>query len=407
MSNAIARSVTTASVAPPDLRGTRLLEFCDYYGPASMGGSERVARQVNRRLVQLGADLTVTSALVGEPFDDDGVRVLARPATDLSGLVGAQLAVSRGYMRAALNAARLFRPHVLYAHSLHFHGSLVAARLSRILHLPLVTVVHVGGLSELGGIARGGAEVFERTIGRFVLGSSREVVAVSESVAEHSRHRGARPESVSVAENGVDHERFAPTPPARDEDGVPTVVFIGRLVGNKGPRLAVEAVRRLRRRGTRVRLLVVGDGPSRAALEASARGIDGGCTFVGRVADVVPWIRRADVVVRPSFTEGRPLAVLEAMASRRCVVVSDIPAHREVVEHLVNGLVHRPGDVDDLVTQLTLVLDDADRRERLADQACHSIRRYTWEATARAHAHAIARAAAAVPCVRLGAGGSA
>ena len=277
----------------PDLRGLKLLEFCDYYGPASMGGSERVARQVNRRLVAFGAELTVVTALASAPFEDEGVSVLARPATDLSPMIGAQLAVSRGYVRAALHAARRLQPQVLYTHSLHFHGSLVAAQLSRVLRLPLVTVVHVGGVAELRGLSRGAVELFERTVGRFVLRSSTEVVAVSESAAEHGRRRGARPGSVSVAENGVDHDRFSPAPSAPQTGGIPTVLFIGRLVGNKGPHLAVEAVRRLGQRGTPVRLVVVGDGPARPVLEAAARDAGSACTFVGHTDDVATWIRSA------------------------------------------------------------------------------------------------------------------
>ena len=175
------------------------------------------------------------------------------------------------------------------------------------------------------------------------------------------------------------------------------MLFIGRLVGNKGPHLAVEAVRRLGQRGTPVRLVVVGDGPARPVLEAAARDAGSACTFVGHTDDVATWIRSAHLVVRPSFTEGLPLAVLESMASRRCVVVSDLPAHREIVEHLTTGVVHRPGDVDDLVAKLTVVLNDANRREALADAASRSTRRYTWDATATGHARALRRAARRVP----------
>ena len=376
----------------PDLRGLRVLEFCDYYGPANMGGSERVAREVNRRLAGFGARITVASAMSGPAFSDDGVQVLSRPAINLSRVVGSQLVVSRSYFKDSLATARLLCPDAVYTHSLHFHGSLVAAGVSRVLRVPLTTVVHVGGLDQLPPGSRCLAEAHERTIGRFVLGSSREVIAVSEAVAEHSRRRGAPADRITVARNGVDHERFRPTPPAVAVDGALTVLFVGRLIGNKGPQLLVDAARRVRNRGIRTRFVLAGDGPERDALEAATRRTGDQFVFLGRTDDVAGWLRRAHVAVRPSYTEGLPLAVLEAMASRRCVVASDIAAHRELIQHGANGLLHRAGDVEDLATNLARVLENAAVREQLADFGHRSSLACTWDAAAIGHAHAIARA---------------
>ncbi len=117
-------------------------------------------------------------------------------------------------------------------------------------------------------------------------------------------------------------------------------------------------------------MVFVGDGPMRAGLEARARelGLDR-VTFTGQVAAVEDWLRRAEIVVRSSYSEGLALAVLEAMAAGRCNVVSDIAPNRELIEDGVTGLVFRCGDPADLAQALRRVILDPEERARLAGAA--------------------------------------
>jgi glycosyltransferase involved in cell wall biosynthesis len=256
----------------------------------------------------------------------------------------------------------------------------------------LVTVVHVGGLDALAGRARLLAELHERTLGRFVLRSSAAIVAVAPEVASHARRRGARG-AVTVAPNGVAHAAFTPAPPHEAPDDLPVVLFVGRLVDNKGIGLLLDAARVLWSSGRRFRVVVVGDGARRAALTAQCHAAGEPVEFTGHSDQVAALMRGAAVVVRPSYTEGMPLAVLEAMATRRCLVVSDIPAHSALLEHGVSGMLHRVGDVADLAVQLGAVLDDGALRERLAAAAHSRSLAHTWEACARVHASVLARTA--------------
>jgi glycosyltransferase involved in cell wall biosynthesis len=382
--------VLEAVTSRGERRGLRVLEFCDYYGPRGMGGAERVAREVNQRLVEHGTELLVLSVVAGGAHADRGVPVARRDPVDLSSALGGQLSVSPGYLGWAAEQAVAYRPDILYAHSLHFHGSLVAARISRRWRIPLVTVVHVGALDALRGRARALAEIYEHTAGRFILRQSRGVLAVSHAVARHAEQLGARRDAISVVANGVDHGRFIPTvPPAR----AVTVVFVGRLIANKGPELLMDAARALRLRGTTVSVVFVGDGPLRGRLERRARELGDVVVFAGASDDVASWLQRAHIVVRPSYTEGMPLTVLEAMASRRCIVVSDIPAHREILEHGRTALFHRVGDAGDLAATIETATREPQLRERLSHAAHRASLAYTWEATATQHSRVLRRAA--------------
>jgi glycosyltransferase involved in cell wall biosynthesis len=370
------------------LERARLAVFCDYYGPTSTGGSERVAREVNRRLAGSVAQLTVLTAQPRPSFVDAGVGVVRLDPIDLSRVLGAQFSASTSYYRTADRALDHLDPNVLCTHSLHFHGSIVAARLARRRGIPLVSVAHVGDMANVRGLTRHLASAQELAIGRWILRSSSAVIAVSEAVRSHSIDLGADPSRVIVVPNGVDHTRFHPT--SEPEERVPHVVFVGRLIANKGPMTLVEATQRLMDRGGPIRVTLVGDGPLEEQVRRASRGLP--ISVVGRSDDVPSWIRRATVVVRPSLTEGMPLAVLEAMASCRCVVASNIDANRVLIKHGSNGLLHPPGDAAAFADVLQLALTEHEMRRALAEAGHATSLRYSWDETAEGHRAVLADA---------------
>jgi glycosyltransferase involved in cell wall biosynthesis len=141
---------------------------------------------------------------------------------------------------------------------------------------------------------------------------------------------------VSVVPNAVDLERIdrvLATLPPRPADAPFTVVSVGRLIEIKDPETLLAAFARGATR--EARLVFVGDGPLRARLEreATRRGIADRVTFAGLVDrdEVYRIVAQGDVVVSTSRGEGMPVAVLEAMACARPVILSDIPPHREIV----------------------------------------------------------------------------
>jgi glycosyltransferase involved in cell wall biosynthesis len=368
------------------LRGLRILAFCDYYGPGSIGGSERVAREIYARLARAGARVLVISGLEGVAYDDPGVEVAPFRTANLSGLVGAQLSVTPLMYLRAKRLARQFDPHVVSAQTFHFHGSLVASRVATRMSVPLVTVAHVAGLEHLRGVSRVLAEAHERTIGRVIIRRSTGVVAVSDAVRTHAIARGAPRLGVRVVHNGVDSDTFRPTPETNENP--PNVLFVGRLIANKGPDVLLEAVRILCKRGIEFTATFVGDGPMLEQLRTSAIAESLPASFPGSSPDVASWMHEAAVVVRPSFTEGMPLTLLEAMASQRCVLASDIPANAELVDNGRTGLLHRPGDASHLADQLAELIDNPDLRARLAEAAHIESKAYSWDETARGHADA-------------------
>ncbi|MEX5720533.1 glycosyltransferase [Geodermatophilus maliterrae] len=159
------------------------------------------------------------------------------------------------------------------------------------------------------------------------------VVAVSEAEASRTAEAGISA-PVVVAPNGVDVDRWAPRDRAhaRAQLGLgaePIALCAGRLAHQKGQDILVDLWPSVRARVADSCLLLVGDGPTRQSLEAAAGP---GIVFGGASADLAPWYAAADVVVLPSRWEGMALVPLEAMASGRSVVATDVDGMREALE---------------------------------------------------------------------------
>ncbi|MBY9063460.1 glycosyltransferase family 4 protein [Sphingomonas yunnanensis] len=180
-----------------------------------------------------------------------------------------------------------------------------------------------------------------------------------------------------IAGSGVDLARFAAVP-LPDSD-VLEVLFVGRLLREKGIDAVVAAGRELRRRGAPIRITVVGDidhhNPSsldRPAIEAAVA--EGAVRWLGPRHDVVPGIAASHVVLLPSHREGLPLALVEGSAMARALVATDVPGCRDVVRDGVNGLLVPLGDTPALVDALLRLAGDRRLCERLGQEGARLAR---------------------------------
>ena len=244
--------------------------------------------------------------------------------------------------RDTRRTAKRFRPDVVYAHFLAPAG-LVAALSSR---APLVVTAHGQDVRNVGSIP--GARVATR----YVVRRAATIIAVSGWLGDQLEL--AVPEAAGkteVVDCGVDLERFAPraADAARREVGWvaegTSFLCLGGLTERKN---VLRLARAFERRGEGT-LAFVGDGPLRAALEGRR-----GMRVIGRVGhDEVPaWIAACDVLCQPSLVEPFGLATLEAMASGRSVVATEIGGPPEFVTP-ESGVLIDPEDEDALVAALT------------------------------------------------------
>lgn len=176
--------------------------------------------------------------------------------------------------------------------------------------------------------------------------------------------------SCVVNGSGVDVAAFAvaPLPP-----GPPCFLLVARLLGDKGVREYAQAARRVRSLHPGVRCLLVGwidtnpDAIARSELDAWVA--EGTLEFLGRLSDVRPAIAQCSVYVLPSYREGTPRTVLEAMAMGRAVITTDAPGCRETVVDGDNGFLVPVRDADALAQAMLKFLHDPGLAVRMGGRA--------------------------------------
>lgn len=211
--------------------------------------------------------------------------------------------------------------------------------------------------------------------------------AVSEDVKHLAESMGglSRDQTVVIA-NGVDTDWFVPKTGQRAHPFV--IVQVGRFVPEKGHKTALHALATLKRSQPLARLVLVGAGPLRDECEtlATTLGIRSEVNFVGRHADVRPWLWSADAFWMPSETEGLPLACLEAMSCGLPVVASDVGGLPEIVDATCGYLVGR-GDADALSKVTASLIEDPEHALALGRAARQKVQRnYSLDKVTEAYA---------------------
>lgn len=228
------------------------------------------------------------------------------------------------------------------------------------------------------------------------------VVVVSEIVRDIAVHRGVPGERILVNPNGVDPGIYRPDiDPSHLRaslglDGKIVLGFIGTFGEWHGADRLASAYVTLRAErpdlAPRLHLLMIGDGPTRARVQAiiEAGGAGAAATFTGAVPQALGplYLATADILVSPHVPNpdgsrffGSPTKLFEYMAMGRGIVASDLDQIGKVLSHGETAWLVSPGSVKDLAAGLARLIDDQSLRERLGKGACHvAVRQYTWRA---------------------------
>lgn len=245
--------------------------------------------------------------------------------------------------------------------------ALLAKRLRRI---PFVTTYGFW-YSELSG--SGLKSRLRAWVERYGLKHAAAVIVTTPELAAHVAER-VGPTKVHLIPNGVDTSHFAPAP--RPPNPVKQILYVGRLAPEKNLSSLVAAVAKLDDR-IDARLVFIGHGPLRESLETQARTLGVRAEFLGVVEHhLLPrYFRQADTFVLPSFTEGHPKALLEAMSCGVPCVASARGGILSIVRDGETGLLFEPDDVAGLARQLQLVLASDGTGRMLAERAREEILR--------------------------------
>lgn len=208
------------------------------------------------------------------------------------------------------------------------------------------------------------------------------IVTNADAIAEEYLSRGiGQPEQYTTVYSGIDVDQFQGIEPAADITGNGVrVVMIGRLADGKGFEDLLAALDRLGRDDLSVYL--VGDGPLRQSLkrEIERRDLDEMIHMLGYRDDVPAILAACDVFVLPSYREGTPRVITEAMASGLPVVSTDIAGIPEQVADGENGFLIEPGNIEELVTSIERLIKSPDLRKQFGDAGQERVEQFSLDA---------------------------
>jgi phosphatidylinositol alpha-mannosyltransferase len=197
------------------------------------------------------------------------------------------------------------------------------------------------------------------------------------------------PGQYEIIPNGIDYAKFAREvePIEKYRDGGPNILFVGRLEKRKGLKFLLRAMRYVWESIPSARLIVVGAGPLlddyRRLVESHRIDNVEFCGFVSS-EDLVRYYRSADLFCAPSTgQESFGIVLLEAMASGKPIVASDIPGYRSVVNSGVEGLLVPPKDEQALAGALVRVLSDESMRARMSAAGRLRAEQFSWDKVAQ------------------------
>jgi glycosyltransferase involved in cell wall biosynthesis len=288
-----------------------------------------------------GSRFRVAAAYI-HPHDDPGMEVI-RDAAKRHGCplweIGESGALDPRTLRSLLQLCGKLNVAVWHAHD--YKSNVLGLLLRRFWPMKLVTTVH--GWTRETARTRLYYHVDNLCLKRYD-----EVMAVSPLLVEHCKEQGVKPERLTYVPNGIepaDYARKRDARAARQSLGVDPRAFVigvvGRLSAEKGVDRAVHTLAALRPRYPHVQLHLIGDGTERGKIESLGRelGVAGAVRFWGWQADAKPYYEMMDALLLPSYTEGLPNVVLEAMAMGVPVAATSVGGVPELLDEGRCGVV--------------------------------------------------------------------
>jgi glycosyltransferase involved in cell wall biosynthesis len=260
---------------------------------------------------------------------------------------------------------------------IHAHAALpcghAAALLSRELKIPCVVTVH--GLDVFfDNQVRGYAGSWCKRVAQFVYRSASCVICISDKVAHNVVGGCEGPVKMKVIYNSVDAEMFSP---AQNDCSPNTILSVGNLIPIKGHELLLRALAAVLPHYPHISCEIIGDGPERDRLTGLASNfkLSGKIRFLGHQSrkQVAEAMRRCVLFALPSRYEGLGCVYLEAMSSGKPVIACRGQGIDEIIRHGINGWLIDPGNLQELIAALSVLLQNLQLRRQIGEAARHTI----------------------------------
>lgn len=284
------------------------------------------------------------------------------------------------FLITLIKLLRQTRPQIVFSYTIKpvIYGSL-AARLSKVPR----TYSMITGLGHVFTTENPRNKRLQKVISwlyRLGLNNNNKVFFQNPDDLQEFLNRGILKDhgkAVRTFGSGVDMQRFARKPLPTDPI---TFLFIGRLLTEKGVAEFCEAASQVHAISPTARFIVVGPHDPNLPHSCAQQDLErwkteGLVEFTGGTKDVRPWIEKCSVFVLPSYREGTPRSVLEAMSMGRPIITSDAPGCRETVEDGVNGFLVPPRSIEPLVNAMQFFLKQPEKIVEMGEASWQRVER--------------------------------
>ena len=266
--------------------------------------------------------------------------------------------------------------------------------------IPLVTTLHVDKRAQYQMIGREGVsykasiiENFGHPLNQMIWRKSNAIICISRQTMKRLIHIYKIPKSkIYYIPNGVNVKKFNPKTNSSNlksslkiEQNYPIILLIGRIYVVKGIKEIISAISGIKKTYPKLLLLMIGgvkDKKYFAEVTALVKkhNLTENVRFIGSVPhSLMPKIyKTADIFILPSYAEGMPKVVLEAMASQLCVITTAVEGNIDLIENNVNGLLIKPKSVQEISKSLIKVIEDNKLREKFALNAWKTAQQHDW-----------------------------
>lgn len=361
----------------------RILRIASDIYPEVMGGVGLHVHHLSKQQADAGHDVTILTSDHGNkntPREETRAGYTIRRHHEYAEPLGNSLAPTIASSIAELRESI----DILHIHSHLFFSSNIAAVLGRFLDLPLVVTNH--GLFTQQNTPEYIDRLHLKTVGKLTFNSADRIHCYTENAKKQCERYGITPEK-RVIPNGINPTQFNPegNQYKRIDDSRTVILAVLRLVKGKRPKDAIDIIDSVREEHPNVKLYLCGDGPLRNTLEEYVRtkDLDEYVTFLGQIDyEKMPRLYRScDVVLLPSETEGCPRVILEALATQKPFVISDLETTSQRLAEI--GLVSEVGNIAEFSEKLSLLLSDPTRRETAGRRGRELIEdKFNWKNTA-------------------------
>jgi glycosyltransferase involved in cell wall biosynthesis len=337
--------------------------------PRNIGGTEIAANEIASHLRDIRNEVKVFTTADNGFDDQDGndnvIRIKEnRPIPSIIDPIFNYRLVSK---------ISKFQPDIIISFTHYFPISMALLHMKRI---PII--LSVQGSDVLSSYP------FKRIILSMSFSSADHVIALSETLKSVTAkyYKG----KVSIISNGVNVEKFSPTIKKTNrieiDPNYKYIIYVGRLIKSKGILRLPQILRGIRVFDDRVRLLVVGTGADREELlkAFTEEKLQDSVVMTGSLSreDLASILPEAQLLVLPSYSEGIPLVVLEAMAAGLPIVCSNVGGLPDLVKNSENGFLIDPNDIDAFIEKINFLVSNNTVRKEISERNLNKAQEFSW-----------------------------